>query len=230
MKKRVLILSNRDWNKELHNQIQNKLRIPVILISSREDLEYNKIKEFDPSLIIAVHWSYKIPGNIWKKWLTIVFHMTDLPYGRGGSPLQNLIARGKEETTITAIECKEKIDSGDIYLKKNLSLFGSAEEIYIRANKIIYKMIIELLTSEIIPKPQVGEAVFFKRRDKNDSNLLNCQCSNLDQWYDLIRMLDADGYPHAYLEINGIKLEFRRVSKRTEGLHADVKITLINKS
>ena len=47
---------------------------------------------------------------------------------------------------------------------------------------------------------------------------------NLRNIYDFIRMLDADGYPHAFLEIQGIRLEFRRVSRRCDGLYADVRI------
>lgn len=31
------------------------------------------------------------------------FHMTNFPYGRGGSPLQNLMKRGHHTTTITAL-------------------------------------------------------------------------------------------------------------------------------
>ena len=46
-------------------------------------------------------------------------------------------------------------------------------------------------------------------------------------WYDQIRMLDAEGYPHAFLEAHGMRLEFRRVSQRSDGLHADVKIVPI---
>ena len=46
----------------------------------------------------------------------------------------------------------------------------------------------------------------------------------LTDWYDQIRMLDAEGYPHAFLEVNGMRLEFRRVSQRSDGLYADVKI------
>jgi len=33
--------------------------------------------------------------EIFENYEIILFHMTDLPYGRGGSPLQNLIVRGK---------------------------------------------------------------------------------------------------------------------------------------
>ena len=44
--------------------------------------------------------------------------MTDLPFGRGGSPLQNLIVRGFEETMTSAIKVTKGIDTGDIYLKE----------------------------------------------------------------------------------------------------------------
>lgn len=43
-------------------------------------------------------------------------------------------------------------------------------------------------------------------------------------------MLDAESYPHAFIETNGMHLEFRRVSQRTDGLYADVKITQISAS
>ena len=46
--------------------------------------------------------------------------MTDLPFGKGGSPLQNLIMRGYKHSKLSSIKCAEKIDSGPIYLKKNI--------------------------------------------------------------------------------------------------------------
>ena len=62
--------------------------------------------------------------------------MTDLPYGRGGSPLQNLIIiRGLKTTKITAFKCVAEIDVGPVYLKKTLSLEGNAQDIYFKINK-----------------------------------------------------------------------------------------------
>lgn len=55
--------------------------------------------------------------------------MTDLPYGRGGSPLQNLIKRNIENTKISAIKVVKDLDAGDIYLKRDLNLNGTADEI-----------------------------------------------------------------------------------------------------
>ena len=42
--------------------------------------------------------------------------MTDLPFGRGGSPLQNLIVRGYKETMLSAIKCVGEVDAGPIYI------------------------------------------------------------------------------------------------------------------
>ena len=44
--------------------------------------------------------------------------MTDLPYGRGGSPLQNLILDNKQKTMISAFKMTERMDEGPIYIKK----------------------------------------------------------------------------------------------------------------
>ena len=63
-----------------------------------------------------------IPKKIYSNYDCIVFHMTDLPYGRGGSPLQNLIVRGHKETKISALNVQSGLDTGDIYLKKKLIL------------------------------------------------------------------------------------------------------------
>ena len=46
----------------------------------------------------------------------------------------------------------------------------------------------------------------------------------MSAWCDKIRMLDAEGYPHAFLEMHGMRLELRRVCQRSDGLHADVRI------
>ena len=64
----------------------------------------------------------------------------------------------------------------------------------------------------------------FNRRTPDQSNLSLCQEGALSAWYDHIRMLDAEGYQHAFLELHGMRLEFRRVSQRSDGLYADVKI------
>ena len=132
--------------------------------------------------------------------------MTDLPYGRGGSPLQNLIIKEKERTKISAIKVQSGIDTGDIYLKHDLDLSGSAKEIFERSSIIIYNMITDILTKKPIPFPQSGEVTIFKRRKSSQSSIMNL--SNINQLYDYIRMLDCEGYPKAFIETSNMKYEF----------------------
>lgn len=89
---------------------------------------------------------------------------------------------------------------------------------------MIEQMIEKIVREEPIATPQRGDPVLFSRRTPAMSNLASCPEGDLRSWYDQIRMLDAEGYPHAFLEAHGIRLEFRRVSQRSDGLHADVRI------
>jgi methionyl-tRNA formyltransferase len=124
--------------------------------------------------------------------------MTDLPFGRGGSPLQNLIARGIYKTKVSALKCSKELDAGPIYLKKDLLLRGSAHEILEKCSKVIFSMIQEIIIQKPEPKEQTGEVTVFKRRTPAESNLESLE--DMIKIYDYIRMLDAEGYPPAFLE------------------------------
>ena len=220
----LLLLSNRPWNSALADRLSRRLERRVKSITAPSHLTPEDVTAIDPQWIFVPHWSHWIPESIWSRWPTVIFHMTDLPYGRGGSPLQNLIQRGHSSTTLTALRCGPGLDAGDVYLKKPLSLHGSAEEIFLRADNLIEQMIEKIVREEPVASPQQGEPVLFSRRNPAQSNLASCPEGDLSAWYDQIRMLDAEGYPHAFLEIHGMRLELRRVCQRNDGLHADVRI------
>lgn len=193
-------------------------------IRSPDDLTLKKLVSVDPAFIFFPHWTHRIESDIYDRFECVIFHMTDLPYGRGGSPLQNLIARGIYETKITALKCVEEMDAGPIYLKKPFSLYGSAEEIFLRASNVIEDMIVEFFEKSPKPMPQEGDPTVFKRRNPEEGNLASAQ--SLDQAYDFIRMLDADGYPNAFLTVGPFKIEFSRASRKTGQVLADVRISL----
>jgi methionyl-tRNA formyltransferase len=224
----LLLLSSRPWNEGLADRLSAALERPVHTISKPAELQLEEVAALDPEWIFVPHWSYLIPEAIWSRWPTLIFHMTDLPYGRGGSPLQNLIHRGHSSTRLTALHCTAELDAGPIYLKEPLSLHGSAEEIFLRADALIEAMIERIVREQPEPQPQQGEPLLFSRRKPEQSSLAGCPPGDPLAWYDQIRMLDAEGYPHAFLEAHGLRLEFRRVSRRSDGLYADVKITRLN--
>jgi methionyl-tRNA formyltransferase len=47
---------------------------------------------------------------------------------------------------------------------------------------------------------------------------------NLDSWFDQIRMLDAEGYPPAFLRFGKYKISFSRPKRTSSGIIADAKI------
>jgi len=226
----LVLLSNRPWNAALPERLRASLRRPVHTIGHPDELRLEELLSLDPEWIFVPHWSHLIPKEIWSRWPTVIFHMTDLPYGRGGSPLQNLIQRGHSSTMLTALRCTAEFDAGPIYGKEPLGLLGTAEEILIRADDLIEAMIERIVLNRPDPQPQQGDPVLFSRRKPEQSNLCHSPAGDLSACYDQIRMLDADGYPHAFLEVNGLRLEFRRVNRRSDGLHADVVIKSISSS
>jgi len=219
-----IIASSRQWNKLLTDSLHASTGKRFELISQPNELTFENLKKLNPRFIFFPHWSWVIPENIFKNFECVIFHMTDLPFGRGGSPLQNLIAQGIYETQLTALKCVEDIDAGPIYLKRPLSLHGTAEEIYMRASKIIESIIFEIIKTNPMPVEQIGELTLFERRKPEQGNLINAE--SLDQAFDLIRMLDADGYPSAFINVGNLRLEFTRVSRKVDSLMADVKILL----
>lgn len=208
------------------NDLQDKLILKYdgIAVKNKKDLNLDHIVKVNPKYIFFMHWSWIIPEEIFSKYICIVFHMTDLPYGRGGSPLQNLIINGHKETKLSALKVEKGLDTGEIYLKKDLSLLGKASEIFLRAGEVIGEMIDEIINTQIFPKPQIGTAVVFSRRTPEQS-LISDEINNIEKLYDFIRMLDAENYPNAFLENATFKLKFTEAEIINENeLKAHVRI------
>lgn len=224
---RILIATIHLWHIKNAEQMRTRYadRYRVEIMTEPERLQVTELMADPPRFIFFPHWSWKIPAEITRRYECILFHMTDLPFGRGGTPLQNLISRGMERTVISAIRVTEEVDAGPIYLKHPLPLYGSAEEIYIQASRIIFEqMIPEILERRPSPIPQEGEVTFFPRRTPVESDLGNIK--DLQALYDHIRMLDAPGYPRAYLETDHLIVELSRASIHTGGIRADAWIRM----
>jgi len=226
MKKVIILAAEQSRFDQLEALLGEKDYLDCHRIRQPDQLTADKLSVINPDYIFFPHWSLKIPREIHKTYSCIMFHMTDLPYGRGGSPLQNLIVRGHRETVISAFKCDEGIDTGPVYLKNKLSLSGTAEEIFNRAIPIIAEMIEEIVVNDIVPLPQQGKPQVFMRRKPEDGEL--SRLDSIHQIYDYIRMLDAEGYPRAFLETNDFIFEFENARLTESELLADVKITRKN--
>jgi len=164
------------------------------------------LKSIKPRYILFPHWRWIVSSEIVEKYECVCFHMTDLPFGRGGTPLQNLIVKNFEKTVLTALRMDEGVDTGPIYYKKPLSLHGSAQDIYKRAGRLCWDMISDFIKEYPDPVPQEGMITNFKRRTPEQSQIP--ERLSLEGIYNHIRMLDAPGYPKAFLEMNSYRIEF----------------------
>lgn len=221
--KHYLVLGCKSWNRAVFDQLSAGSQREWKFIADPQELSVETVRQFEPRYLFFLHWSWKVPAEIVESYECVCFHMTDVPYGRGGSPLQNLITRGHKETMLTALRMTMEMDAGPVYLKKALSLQGSAEEIYIRAGWLSEEMVRKIVENEPVPSPQTGEPVLFKRRRPEQSEIM--RFSSLDQLYDHIRMLDAEGYPRAFLVHENFRYEFRHATLCDGRVVAEVTIT-----
>ena len=219
-----VIVSAKPWHAAMAKNMQLFCGGEWVQITTKEGFTPESLARIKPDYVFIPHWSHLIPPEIYENYKCVIFHMTDLPYGRGGSPLQNLIARGHLTTKISAIQCSDGIDNGPLFLKAPLNLEGTARQIFERSAAIIQNMIYSIITLNPKPVPQEGPPVIFRRRKKTESNIDTVD--NLDELYNLIRMLDCDGYPLAYLNNNNFTFEFTDATHQGEFITASVKVAM----
>lgn len=119
---------------------------------------------------------------------------------------------------------EEGLDTGPVYMKRVLDLSGSAQEIYERAASLVATMIRDIIRADITPKAQKGKIVVFVRRKPEESDVRTLKSPSTKNLYDFIRMLDAETYPRAYLDFNGMRYEFTNARIKDDQISACVTI------
>lgn len=221
--KRNVVVGSTPWAREAFDSLLADAHGEWTFVTTHEEL-LDELSDTKPRYIFFFHWSTLVPAEIVAAVECVCFHMTDLPYGRGGSPLQNLLERGHTDTMLTAFRMDEGLDTGPVYQKRPLSLHSSAEEIYLRAAILSAEMAQEIVETEPTPIPQTGDVALFRRRTPQQSRIPT-DCASIDDIHRHIRMLDAEGYPPAFIDYGGFRFEFRRATRATGRVEADVTIT-----
>jgi methionyl-tRNA formyltransferase len=194
----AIITSLNQWfvpyAKELSNQIKN----------SRVLFDHTKIKDgFDVLFILSYH--KVIPKNFLKKNRhNIVVHASDLPKGKGWSPMFWQILEGKNSIVFTMFEADTSIDSGGVYMKRTLQLDGFElnKELRKKQADFIVQMCFEFLNGYEkfkTPKPQKGKESFYPKRTAKDSRLDIDK--TIKEQFNLLRIVDNEEYP-AFFEID----------------------------
>lgn len=222
MSNNYIFASSKSWCiEEYQKQFGSKKN--WYLVTSKNELTQDYVNAINPKYIFFPHWSWLVPEQVTSNFECVCFHMADVPYGRGGSPLQNLIIRGHKSTKLSALRMVSELDAGPVYKKVDLSLVGSAREIFNRTSPKIMELVRHIVETEPVPIIQEGKVTLFQRRNIEQSVLT--ENMQLSQIYDHIRMLDADGYPKAFIMLGSQRLEFSDAIVGEDGtISASVKI------
>ena len=213
-----IIITKKIWDKNNFKKIKKNFKI-------LNKINLKVIRKINPKIIFFIHWSTFINKNIYNKYLCIQFHSSNLPMGRGGSPIQNQILLGLKSTKLTAFKISQKLDAGPVCLKSSLKLNGRAIDIYKRIEKQSIKMIRRIIKLKKINfYEQNGKHSYFTRRKKIQSKIDIKKFNNLNKLYDFLRMLDAPGYPYAYTELKNFKITFKNIKKIKKILEAEINI------
>lgn len=148
-----------------------------------------------------------VPSDILEKNKhNLVVHESDLPQGKGWSPLTWQILEGKSDIPIVLFEAAERVDSGVIYLKEPMHFKGTelVEELRATQADATFKLCLEFINNypDIIDKAvsQEGESSYYHRRTPEDSRL--DPDKTIREQLNLLRVVDNERYP-AFFELNG---------------------------
>ena len=219
-----LVATVKRWNVDEFARRAPELPGRWLLVSDAASLNVGLIHALKPRYVFFPHWSWKVPDDVLAAAECVCFHMTVVPYGRGGSPLQNLIVREHTETKVSALRMVQELDAGPVYMKRTLSLKGAAHEIFQRCASVVFDMIEEMVVHRPEPVPQSGTPVVFTRRRPSESRLP--LSGPLHSIYDHIRMLDAEGYPRAFLDYGDYRLELREARMEDDRVVAYASFTI----
>lgn len=129
----------------------------------------------------------------------LVIHSSNLPAGKGWSPLTWQILEGKNDITSTLFEAVEAVDAGVIYLQDTIHFAGHElnDELHAAQGESIKRLVLEFVekypTIVETGRVQVGEESFYPRRKCEDSQL-DVYKTIADQ-FDLLRVVDNERYP-----------------------------------
>lgn len=136
----------------------------------------------------------------------IVVHASDLPSGKGFSPLQWQILEGKDKIPLTLFEAVEAVDDGPYYLKDSIVLDGHEllDEMRMKMSSKIIEMCLRFVVEHknLDPIVQTGISTFYRKRVEKDDEL-DVEQSIATQ-FNHFRIADNDNFP-LYFYLHGNK-------------------------
>ena len=200
--KKVLCVGYRKWALSIYSKIAKSYKDgEVRVIKSYDEYSNSFIRKYNPDFILFYGWSWMVDKDIIGNYKCIMLHPSKLPKYRGGSPIQNQIIRGVNDSAVTLFIMNEEMDSGDIVFQESMSLSGSIDDIFNRIEGLGYKGTMQFLDDPTDGVKQIEEdATYFKRRTEQQSEITldELKRESAEYLYNKIRML-GDPYPNAFI-------------------------------
>ena len=189
-------------NKKLHDWKSQKMSLHQIEI-------VNKINELSGGDFLFLISCHDIIGlNTRSRYENcLIVHASDLPKGRGWSPLNWQIIEGATDITVTLLEAEDKVDTGKVWHQVKIKI--EQHELMDEINEKLFDAEIKLLDiaienhKEIIPAGQPDrEITYYPKRTSEDSRIDPNR--SIAEQFDLIRVCDPARYP-AFFELWGYR-------------------------
>lgn len=138
--------------------------LPVLQPVKLRDPEFiETLKGFNADLFIVVAFRM-LPEQVWKlpPLGTINLHASLLPDYRGAAPINHVIINGEKKTGVTTFLINEKIDTGNILLREEVTIdpdetAGSLHDrLMITGSELVIRTIRGIADKTVVPKPQTG--------------------------------------------------------------------------
>lgn len=193
-----ILISKSSWANKFRHNIKEKLSKFSNQISF---LSHHKNIKSKTDVNIIFSYFKIIPKKFLKKSkFNVVNHGSDLPRGRGMSPITWQILENKQYINYSLISASEDLDQGDIIFKKKIKisknlLYDEIKKIELDTNLFLLEKFLKKISKnkKIIFIKQKGKATYYKSRKPEDHKI--DANKSIKSQFNLLRTSDNDKYP-----------------------------------
>ncbi len=192
MKIQLLSSDTDSWIVPYGEKLQNEL----ILLGHTCNYIFTELEVVEGDVLVFLCYE-KIFKSLDLNKHNLVIHESDLPNGRGMSPLTWQILEGKNRITITLLEASNGIDEGDIYEQSVLDFNGTElnQDLKHKQGEATINLVLNFIKNFPNNKGrrQSGISTYYKRRTNKDSELDIKK--SIEEQFNLLRVCDNERYP-----------------------------------
>lgn len=171
------------------------------------------IRKLEPDFIVVVAYGMILPQELLSipAYDCINVHASLLPFYRGASPIQTSLLHGDSETGLSFMSMDKKLDAGDIYLLKKVSIKEDdtqktlSKRLSDLGATLITSVLRDVYDGVLTPLPQDEEkATYCSKIEKTDA-LINPTSMTAQEIYNTLRAFTP--WPGIYMVYKGKRLK-----------------------